>query len=202
MDNISELVDRSGIILTANAIQAGFTKPSFYNFIKENNFEKVAHGIYASPEAWADENYIISLRCPKAVFSHDEALYHYGLIDREPLQRTITVYTGYGTGRLVKDGVSVYTVKKDLLDVGKIYVVTDFGHEIPMYNMERTICDLVRSRSRFEIQDYQTALKSYVARNDKDLNLLIKYAKMFHIDGIIREYMGVMLYRTGIGGYF
>jgi hypothetical protein len=62
-----------------------------------------------------------------------------------------------------------------------------------MYDQERTICDLVRNRSRFEIQDYQTALKTYIAKKDKDLNRLMKYAKLFHVDGIIQQYMEVML---------
>lgn len=51
-------------------------------------------GVYASPEAWEDESYILSLRCPQGVLSHDEALYYHGLIDREPMQQTITIYTG------------------------------------------------------------------------------------------------------------
>lgn len=193
MADIYELIDDSGIVLTSKVMQAGITKPSFYKFLKSNGFEQVAHGIYASPEAWADENYILSLRCPKAVFSHDEALYHYGLVDREPQGRTITVYTGYGTGRLINDGITVYTVKKDLLDIGKATVTTNLGHLIPMYNQERTICDLIRNRNRFEIQDFQTALKAYIAKKDKDLNRLMKYSKMFHVDRKIREYMEVML---------
>ena len=193
MDIIWKLTDESGILLTADVLKEGITKPSFYKFVQDNKFEQVARGVYASPEAWADENYILSLRCPGAVFSHDEALYYYGLTDREPQRRTITVYTGYGTGRLVKDNITVYTVKQDLLEVGKTTVTTAFGHQIPMYDRERTVCDLVRSRRRFEIQDYQTALKSYVARKDKDLNRLMKYAKLFHVDGVIREYMEVML---------
>lgn len=193
MADIYELIDDSGIVLTSKVMQAGITKPSFYKFLKSNGFEQVAHGIYASPEAWADENYILSLRCPKAVFSHDEALYHYGLVDREPQGRTITIYTGYGTGRLINDGITVYTVKKDLLDIGKATVTTNLGHLIPMYDQERTICDLIRNRNRFEIQDFQTALKAYIAKKDKDLNRLMKYSKMFHVDRKIREYMEVML---------
>lgn len=193
MNDLFELVDESGIITTSRAMNAGFSKSNFYKFIYDNDFEKVGHGVYASPEAWADENYVLSLRCPNAIFSHDEALYNYGLIDREPQKKTITVYSGYGTGRLVKDNICVYTVKKELLEVGKTVATTAFGHQIPMYDQERTICDLVRNRSKFEIQDFQTALKSYVAKKDKDLNRLMKYAQLFHIDGIIRNYMEVML---------
>ena len=188
-----EIVDDSGILLTKNAIEAGISKHALYNFIRNNGFEKAAHGVYASPETWEDENYILSLRCPQGVLSHDEALYYHGLTDREPLQKTITIYTGYGTSRMVADGIKVFTVKKELLDIGKEIVKTSYGHDIPLYNRERTICDLIRSRNRFEIQDFQTALKTYIMGKNKNLNRLMEYAKLFHVDKKIREYMEVLL---------
>lgn len=193
MKTPEEIVDDSGILLTKNAIEAGISKHALYNFIRDNGFEKAAHGVYASPETWKDENYILSLRCPQGVLSHDEALYYHGLTDREPLQKTITIYTGYGTSRMVADGIKVFTVKKELLDIGKEIVKTSYGHDIPLYNCERTICDLIRSRNRFEIQDFQTALKTYIMGKNKNLNRLMEYAKLFHVDKKIREYMEVLL---------
>ncbi|WP_337604904.1 abortive phage infection protein [Dialister invisus] len=193
MKTPEEIVDDSGILLTKNAIEAGISKHALYNFIRNNGFEKAAHGVYASPETWKDENYILSLRCPQGVLSHDEALYYHGLTDREPLQKTITIYTGYGTSRMVADGIKVFTVKKELLDIGKEIVKTSYGHDIPLYNRERTICDLIRSRNRFEIQDFQAALKTYIMRKNKNLNRLMEYAKLFHVDKKIREYMEVLL---------
>lgn len=193
MKTPEEIVDDSGILLTKNAIEAGISKHALYNFIRNNGFEKAAHGVYASPETWEDENYILSLRCPQGVLSHDEALYYHGLTDREPLQKTITIYTGYGTSRMVADGIKVFTVKKELLDIGKEIVKTSYGHDIPLYNRERTICDLIRSRNRFEIQDSQTALKTYIMGKNKNLNRLMEYAKLFHVDKKIREYMEVLL---------
>lgn len=193
MKTPEEIVDDSGILLTKNAIEAGISKHALYNFIRNNGFEKAAHGVYASPETWEDENYILSLRCPQGVLSHDEALYYHGLTDREPLQKTITIYTGYGTSRMVADGIKVFTVKKELLDIGKEIVKTSYGHDIPLYNRERTICDLIRSRNRFEIQDFQAALKTYIMGKNKNLNRLMEYAKLFHVDKKIREYMEVLL---------
>lgn len=193
MKTPEEIVDDSGILLTKNAIEAGISKHALYNFIRNNGFEKAAHGVYASPETWKDENYILSLRCPQGVLSHDEALYYHGLTDREPLQKTITIYTGYGTSRMVADGIKVFTVKKELLDIGKEIVKTSYGHDIPLYNRERTICDLIRSRNRFEIQDFQAALKTYIMGKNKNLNRLMEYAKLFHVDKKIREYMEVLL---------
>ena len=193
MKTPEEIVDDSGILLTKNAIEAGISKHALYNFIRDNGFEKAAHGVYASPETWKDENYILSLRCPQGVLSYDEALYYHGLTDREPLQKTITIYTGYGTSRMVADGIKVFTVKKELLNIGKEIVKTSYGHDIPLYNRERTICDLIRSRNRFEIQDFQTALKTYIMGKNKNLNRLMEYAKLFHVDKKIREYMEVLL---------
>ena len=87
----------------------------------------------------------------------------------------------------------VYTVKRELLDVGKIIVKDNDGNMIPMYDLERTICDLMRSRSSIEAQDFNSVLKTYVSRRDKDLNRLMEYAKLFRVDNVIRRYMGVLL---------
>ena len=107
---------------------------------------------------------------------------------------TLTIYSGYNAHRLTADGsCKVYTVKRELLDVGKIIVKDNDGNMIPMYDLERTICDLMRSRSSIEAQDFNSVLKTYVSRRDKDLNRLMEYAKLFRVDNVIRRYMGILL---------
>lgn len=81
----------------------------------------------------------------------------------------------------------------ELLDLGKTIITNQFGHEIPMYDLERTVCDLVRSRRNFEIQNFNMAIKSYLQRNDKDLNRMMRYAKAFRIEKIIRQYIEALL---------
>lgn len=121
-------------------------------------------------------------------------IYYHGLTDREPFVHTLTIYSGYNGHRLKADGsCKVYTVKRELLDVGKIIVKDNDGNMIPMYDLERTICDLMRSRSSIEAQDFNSVLKTYVSRRDKDLNRLMEYAKLFRVDNVIRRYMGVLL---------
>lgn len=193
MKKTNDFIDFSGILLTKDAMQSGVTKDEFYRFIADNQFEKVAHGVYLSPEAWKDTAFVLHQRCPQAVFSHDEALFYHGLTDHEPLQPTLTIYSGYNTKNLKESGSKVFTVKKELLDVGKIEVENSYGHKIPMYDLERTICDLMRSRSSFEFQDFQTAIKSYVKRPDKDLNKLMSYAPLFRVEKLLRQHMEVLL---------
>mgnify|MGYP000366464261 CR=1 FL=1 len=183
----------NGVLNLKSLKEVNLSRQSIYNFIKRNNMEKVGPGIYISKETLEDEAYVLSLRCPKGVVSHDDALYYYGLVDREPMIHNITMYSGYNPTTLTRAGYKVYTVKRELLDLGKKTVVNQFGHEIPMYDLERTVCDLVRNRSNFEIQDFNAALKSYVKRKDKDLNRLMFYAKTFRLEKIIKQYMEILL---------
>ena len=131
---------------------------------------------------------------PLSFFSHDEAFYYHDLVDREPMRHTITVYSGFNAHRLKAScNLKVYSVKKELLEVGKTAVTDNLGKEIPMYDLERSVCDAFRSRNSIEAQDFNSILKSYVKRADKNLNLLMEYAKLFRVDNVARRYLEVLL---------
>lgn len=182
-----------GTIQTSQVINNGISKTTFYAYVKERGLEQASHGIYVSPDAWTDTMYLLHLRCEQAVFSHETALFFHDLTDREPLKYSITVKTGYNPSRLQEDGFQVYTVKKDLHSLGITTMQTIFGHFVPVYDMERTICDLLRNRRNIEIQVFQDALKQYARRKDKNLRMLMKYASMFHVEKTLRPYLEVLL---------
>ena len=187
------LAEQDGMLQTSQAVARGIVKPIFYEYIKERKLEQVAHGIYVSEDTWIDAMFLLHLRCGQAVFSHESALFFHDLTDREPSPYAITVRRGYSTTRLKAEGLSVYTIKPELFDVGVSSGHTPFGHTVPVYDMERTICDLLRSRSRIEIQTFQGALKAYARRKDKNLRALMQYAGMFKVEKILRQYLEVLL---------
>ncbi len=187
------IISNNGIIQTSQVIELGISKPVFYQYIKENEMEQVLHGVYVTKDTWVDAMYLVHLRCEQAVFSHETALFLHDLIDREPMEYEITVKTGYNPSKLKKDGIKVYTVKKELHDDGIIMIQTPFGHEVPVYSMERTICDIIRNRNNTEVQTLQTALKQYTKRKDKDLRVLMQCAAKFRVDKILRQYLEVLL---------
>ena len=192
MELVKEYIN-DGVLVVKNIPKEKISRQSVYDFIKENEMERIGPGIYLTAEALEDETYTMYLRCPNGVISHEDALYYYGLIDREPMEHCLTIYTGYNPTSLKKSGYKVYTIKKEFLDLGKTRVVNQFGHEIPMYDLERTICDLIRNRNNFEIQDLNTAMKTYVKKKNKNLNRLMEYAKKFRVDRVIQKNVGVLL---------
>ena len=183
----------NGILKTTQVLGNGITKSMFYAYAKQRGVERVVHGVYVSPDAWMDAMYLLHLRCAQAVFSHESALFFHDLTDREPSPYSITVKTGYNLASLQADGIKVYTIKKELHDVGIATMNTPFGNPVPVYDIERTACDVVRSRSGIEMQTFQDALKQYAKRKDKDLRRLMRYAQMFHVEKLLRPYLEVLL---------
>lgn len=194
MSDANEIFQNCDYLTPDEARKSGISKSKFYQYIYNNELQQISHGIYVREDQWVDELYILHQRCSNAVFSHDEAFYYHGLTDREPLIHTLTIYSGYNAHRLIADGgCKVYTVKKELLDLGKTMVTDNLGNQIPMYDLERTICDLMRHRNGIEVQEFYSVLKAYVAKKEKDLNRLMDYAKEFRVQNVVRRYMEVLL---------
>ena len=74
---------QDGMLRTGEAFAAGISKPVFYQFVRSRGLEQAAHGIYLSKDAWVDAMYLLHLRCPQAIFSHETALFFHDLTDRE-----------------------------------------------------------------------------------------------------------------------
>ncbi len=191
MDKLLE--KKKGIIRTSDITDADISKTYFAQFIEKRDLVKESHGVYVSKDVWTDPMYLLQLRFTQAIFSHDTALFLHDLTDQEPLKYSITLKTGYNTSKFKDLNIKAYTIKKDLHDLGKIDMTSPFGYPVKVYSMERTVCDIVRSRSEIEIQIFQDALKKYTKRKDKDLNLLMQYAKVFRIHRILNQYLEVLL---------
>ena len=191
MDQMLTMQD--GMLRTSQVIAAGISKPMFYDYVRSRDLERAAHGIYISKDSWVDSMYLLHLRFEQAVFYHETALFFHDLTDREPMEYTVTVKTGCNPTKMKAEGIQVFTIKSELHGVGITTAQTPFGHTVPVYDMERTVCDLLRSRSRIEIQTFQGALKAYVRRKDKNLRTLMQYAGMFRVEKILRQYLEVLL---------
>jgi len=187
------LKENSGFFTVAQGREAGLSHMSILRAAKAGLIERVAHGVYAAADEFDDALYAAGVRRPKMVYSHGTALYLHDLTDRDPLNLSVTVPTGYNTKQLISEGFTVFSVKKDLYSIGIIKLPTKHGHEVTAYNMERTICDCVRSRSRMDPELVTEAIKRYARLKERDVHTLMEMADMFNIQKNMRTYMEVLL---------
>ena len=187
------LRENGGFITIEQGRKAGLSHTSILRAVKAGHIERVAHGVYEASDVFDDVLYSRQLRRSKLVYSHYTALYLHDLTDRDPLNLSVTVPTGYNTKQLISEGFAVFSVKADLHEYGITKVKTKYGNEVITYNMERTICDCVRSRSRMDAEIVTEAVKRYARHKGKDIHSLMETAAMFKVQRIVRTYMEVLL---------
>ncbi len=185
--------ENNGVLTTKDAVALGVTKPAFQRFVEKNGYERVAHGIYQSPDDWPDDFYVISRRSERAVFSHGTALYLHNMTDREPLKYAVTVPTGYNPTKLAADDIKVYTVKKELYGLGLTECETMYGNKVRVYDPERTVVDIVRNRNGIEFQTSRTLLKGTCGEKIKTSINSVNYASSSMSTRSLSTSMRVML---------
>jgi predicted transcriptional regulator of viral defense system len=182
-----------GVLTTADLTRVGIPRTYLSVLEKRGDIQRVARGQYAAPDAMVDEMAGIQAQYKAAIFSHETALYLHELTDRSPLFFSVTVPSGYNATNLKAQGAKVYFVNRKLYSLGITTVKSPHGNDLQSFGLERTICDIIRSRNQIDIQFIGEALKRYVRREDRDIDLLFRYAKQFRIEKIIRPYIEVLL---------
>ncbi|WP_033543908.1 type IV toxin-antitoxin system AbiEi family antitoxin domain-containing protein [Planococcus sp. CAU13] len=184
---------QGGLILTRDAEAAGIPRYYLTILAREGVIERVTHGIYMTPDAFEDDLYMLQARSPQLIFSHETALYLHDLSDRDPITYSVTVPVGYHSQLLTDNGLQVYTVKKEWHEFGVTEAATIHGRPIRLYDVERTLCDLFRQRNKVDADLLNDSMKRYLARKEKNIPQLLRYAEQFRVSSPIRKYVEILL---------
>ena len=182
-----------GIIETKVAAEHGISKALLYKLCKEDKIHRIVKGQYILPDDMQDELLAISNRSGKLIFSHETALYLHGISDRTPFEHTVTAPSGCIPSAAIKSECKVYYIKPELFELGRTTLKTPAGNDVPAYDLERTVCDVIRSRNKLGTETFLAALKLYAANPKKDLNKLNSYAKKLRVSKVLRQYLEVLL---------
>lgn len=184
----------NGIVTTKLVEDNNIHREYLSKMVKEGDLERVAYGVYITPETWEDQMMILQLKRKKMIYSHETALYLNDLTDRDPISYVVTVPNGYNPTRLKQDGLVVHTAKKELFHLGMCYRETIFGNQVKTYNKERAICDVFRDRNNQDPAIVIDSIKRYLSSNERDLNKLMKYAELMRVKEGIMPYLDVILW--------
>lgn len=182
----------NGYLFTAEVLQNGISKTYLAKFVKENEYERVAYGIYSAPDIWPDELFILQKTNPRIIFSGETALYIHGLTDREYSKIEVTVPQGYNAVHLRKKNICVRSMRDKLYELGKSMAESIYGNPIIVYDKERTICNMIVDRKKRDIQLFQTAMKEYMSDSERKLTTLVRYAEELGIRDEVMKYVEVL----------
>mgnify|MGYP001475934810 CR=1 FL=1 len=156
---IQKLMERNNGYITTKELENFDISRNYLSIMtKRNMIEKVAKGIYIDFAKIEDIYYVLSVSTPKIIYSHMTALYFHNLSIKAPDGSfDITVTKKYNNPKLKKH--NVFYVDDKFYNVGITEVETPQGNKVKAYDIERCICDIIRSKKRMDLEHVKYAIK-------------------------------------------
>ena len=190
-DTIKQIMNTNNGMLSTRMIEPLNISRQYLSIMENNNdIEKVSRGIYLSPSAFEDSYFSFQQKYKKAIFSHMNALYFYGMTEEFPYNYTVTVPQSYHVDT-VNEKCNVFYVSDDIYEIGVVEVETPSGNKVRAYDKERCICDIIRSKGRMDPEQVKKSVKQYIQSKDKNVAKLSDYAKRMGISEKVMEMVGV-----------
>lgn len=193
-DTIKQIMNVNNGMLSTRMIEPLNISRQYLSIMESNNdIEKVSRGIYLSPSAFEDSYFSFQQKYKKAIFSHMNALYFYGMTEEFPYNYTVTVPQSYHVGT-VNEKCNVFYVSEDIYELGVVEIETPNGNKVRAYDKERCICDIIRSKGRMDSEQVKKTIKQYIQCKDKDIAKLSEYSKKMGINDKVMEMVGGSYY--------
>ena len=194
IDTIKQIINANhGMISTKMIVPLNISRQYLSIMVNNKMIEKVSRGIYLASNIYEDSYFCFQLRYKKAIFSHMNALYFYGMTEEFPYSYTVTVPQNYHADA-INEKCNVFYVSSDIYELGMTEVETPYGNKVKVYNKERCICDIIRSKGRMDLEQVKKTVKSYIKSNDKDMARLSFYSKKMGIDEKVMEMLEELYY--------
>jgi predicted transcriptional regulator of viral defense system len=161
--------------------------------IEDNSVSKVKRGLYQLNGFIFDMQPMeVSKIIPCGVFCLFTAYRFYELSTYIPFEFHIAVPQKKKINKPDYPPIRVYYLTEKIYQLG-ITEVEMNGSKVKMYDLEKSVCDVVKFRNKVGLDTTIEVLKNYVKRPDKDLNKLAQYARKLRIENTINNLIMILL---------
>lgn len=193
INKILKIMKKNNEIITPVQLEEkGISRVYLSKMEEEGIIERIDRGIYVTKDFKYDEYYLFQLKYPKAIFSYNTALYFYEMTERTPIKMDVTVYREYNPHRF-KDLVNVYKVSKELYNLGVTERKSPQGMKVKTYNLERTVCDIIKDNDSLDIETRNKAIKKCIKSKEFSASTMFEYAKKMNIYDKVKNYMEAII---------
>ncbi len=186
------LKENNGIITTKLVESSGISRIYLSKMVKNNKIERIKFGIYGIKSYLIDEYYIYQLKHPNAIFSFNTALYFHNMTEKTPEKIDVTVYKGYVDNRK-NQNICLHYVKKEILNIGVEEIKSPYGNTVKCYDIERTLCDIVKYQKMFDPEQWGKTMRNYFVHGKVNYSKIIDYANKMGISNLINPFIGISI---------
>ena len=173
----------------------GLSRYKINQLIDAGKIRKLNNNMYENMAYQGDESDFAAAAAyaPKGVLCMMTAARFYGLTTYLPdsvdvaIERTMKIYTLPDLPSL-----NIWYFPKLRYEKG-LTTINDGTGDYRMYDVEKTVVDVLYYRNKIGIEETKEILKNYLNRNDRDLVRLHRYAQEPGCGKILRTYLEVLL---------
>lgn len=184
--------NNKGIITSSQIENYGIPRVYLSKMVEKNIIERIERGIYVTKDYEYDEYYLFQLKYPKTVFSYNTALYFYEMTERTPIKMDVSISKNYNPHRF-KDIVNVYRINDELFDLGIVEKKSPQGMKVRTYNLERTVCDIIKDKDSIDIEIRNKAIKKAIKSKEFNASKMFDYAMKMNIYDKVKNYMEAII---------
>ncbi|MCH3993483.1 MAG: hypothetical protein LKE54_00170 [Prevotella sp.] len=159
---------------------------------RDGNLVKIRNGVYASPEQLAGTMIDLKLVVPDGILCSYSAWNVYGLTTSLPQAFHVALKRGRKISLPEFPPIELHFVSGNIFNLGAIEMEID-GYKIPIYDIERCVCDAIKHRNKIGIDVCAEILNNYLKRPERNLSRLMDYARQMRVTSTLEKYLEIRL---------
>lgn len=191
---VEEINTHGGIVKREQLSNLGIDYRRILSFIETGELVRIKNGYYTDRIDRFTEEELIAKLFPDALLCMESALYTYGYISQKPYGWRLAVDKNTSKSRFHMDYPKIipYYTEPEALEIGASSIVIG-ENTFRIYDKERMICDCLKYESKMERETFKEAIQSYIRDEEKDISILIEYAKERKVVKKVQNLIGVWL---------
>lgn len=195
MTGITTLPEDQKILSMQELKSRGFSQYRICKLVDEGKLIKLNKCHYENAAYRGEESdfYYVGAYAPKGVICLLSAAVYYHLSAYIPDAVDIAIPRKAKVSTIPDwPQMNVYHYTKERHELG-VTEVREGKNGFRIYDVEKTVVDIVFYRERVGIEETKEILVNYLQRKDRNLNRLLKYAKLMKCDKAMRQYLEVLV---------
>ncbi len=195
MDNEIRLPEDQMIFSVDELKAAGFSHYKINQLVEDGTLLKLNKKYYENTRYQGEEAdlYYVPAYAPKGVICLMSAASYYNLTTYRTDSIDVAIQRK-GKISTMPDWpmLSVYYYANDRFEMG-IETVQEGKNQFKIYDIEKTVVDIVCFREKIGIEETKEILVNYLRRKDRNLNKLLRYAEMLRCGEVMKTYLEVLV---------
>ena len=195
LEKVRTFIDEKGGIVKKeefSALDVDYRK--ILELVEEGSLIRIKNGYYTDRIDRFTEEELIARMFPDARLCMESALYAYGYIKEKPYGWHLAVDKNTSKSRFKMDYPKVipYYTEPEALELGSATIEYN-GQTFQIYDKERMICDCLKYEAKLDRSVFREAMQAYIRDNNKDISMLMEYARARKVTGKVQSLIGVWL---------